>query len=78
MRTTVELPEELLRNAKERAARSRLSLSQFVQLAVRNEIERVECASSDAFELIVRGETGGRAPGPHQVHALLHDEPDDS
>lgn len=71
MRTTVDLPEELLNQAKEHALRGRLSLSQLVQRAVRHELERAEELEQRPFELVVAGQPGGSAPSPREVHELL-------
>ena len=45
MRTTVDIPEELLREAKERAARNGRTLGQVVEDALRASFQRVDAVS---------------------------------
>jgi metal-responsive CopG/Arc/MetJ family transcriptional regulator len=71
MRTTVDIPEDLLRAARERAARRGETLSEVVQLALKSHLEQAEQAGEERFELIVAGTPGGRYPASDEVHRLL-------
>ena len=63
MRTTVDIPETLLREAKERAARRGSTLGQVVEEALRATFARVDAAAEAApLELPTYGE-GGVLPG---------------
>lgn len=62
MRTTVDLPESLLAEAKERAARERRSLSAVIADALRSSFARSEQAAAAAVDLpTFKGD--GLAPG---------------
>ncbi len=62
MRTTVDFPDDLLREAKERAAREQRSLSEVVADAVRTSFARGAAAEHEPVELpTFRG--GGVQPG---------------
>ena len=62
MRTTIELPEDLLAEAKARAAREGRSLSEVVSDAVRTSFAREEKAERRPVELPTFG-GGGLQPG---------------
>lgn len=63
MRTTVDIPETLLREAKERAARRGSTLGQVVEEALRATFARSDAAAADGpVELPTYGE-GGVLPG---------------
>ena len=51
MRTTVDLPDDLLAEAKERAARQGRSLSEVVGDAVRSSFSRIAAADREPVEL---------------------------
>ena len=72
MRTTVDIPDELLRVAKERAGAQGCTLSQLVELALQAHLEAE--ATSGAFKLLVRGTSSGSYPSPTRVHELLESE----
>jgi hypothetical protein len=74
MRTTVDIPRDLLRAAKERAARQGETLSQLVQRALQAHLDAAKQASKEAFTLLEAGKPGGRYPSPSEVHRLLDDE----
>ena len=61
MRTTVDLPPELLAEAKERAARERRSLSDVVADAVRASFSRAAEGGQDPIALPTFGAGGVRA-----------------
>jgi ribbon-helix-helix CopG family protein len=61
MRTTVDLPPDLLAVAKERAAREGRSLSDVVEDAVRSSFARVAIAEREPVELPTFG-AGGLQP----------------
>lgn len=62
MRTTIDLPDDLLRSAKERAAREGRPLSEVVADAVRAGLGRAAEAAQVAAELPTFG-GGGLQPG---------------
>ena len=62
MRTTVDLPDDLLAEAKARAAREGRSLSELVADAVRSSFQRTAAADRELVELPTFGE-GGLQPG---------------
>jgi hypothetical protein len=62
MRTTVDLPDNLLSEAKERAAREGRSLSDVVTDAVRSSFARTVTAEAEAAELPTF-DGGGLQPG---------------
>jgi plasmid stability protein len=62
MRTTVDLPDDLLSEAKQRAAREGRSLSDVVRDAVRSSFARTAPAKREAVELPTF-EGGGLQPG---------------
>lgn len=74
MRTTVDIPEELLRVAKEQATRRGESLSGLVQRALRAHLDASRHTEDAPFELLVAGHPGGRVPSPAEVHRLLDEE----
>ena len=77
MRTTVDLDDELLAAARERAARRRTTLSRVVQDAVKAYLEAAPERRSEPFELITAGTSGGRYPAPEQIGELLAAEDDE-
>ncbi len=62
MRTTIDLPDDVLAEAKERAAREQRSLSEVVGDAVRSSFVRTSTAERQPVELPTFGE-GGLQPG---------------
>lgn len=62
MRTTIDLPPDLLAAAKERAAREGRSLSEVVEDAVRNSFARTAVVGREPIELPIFG-SGGLQPG---------------
>ena len=62
MRTTVDLPDDLLSEAKARAAREGRSLSEVVGDAVRSTFARASTTERQPVELVTFGE-GGLQPG---------------
>lgn len=62
MRTTVDLPDDLLTEAKERAAREGRSLSEVVGDAVRSSFSRTAAADREPVELPTFA-GGGLQPG---------------
>ena len=62
MRTTVDLPDDLLAEAKQRAAREGRSLSDVVCDAVRSSFSRAAAADREPVELPTFG-AGGLQPG---------------
>ena len=73
MRTTVDLPEDLLRVAKARAAGQRTTLSNVVAEALRAFVERPQ-GEEGPFEVLVRGQPGGPYPSPARVQELLDEQ----
>ena len=71
MRTTVDLDEEVLAAARERAAKRRTTLSRIIQDAVRAYLEAAVEQSEEPFELITAGSPGGRYPAPGELSELL-------
>jgi len=71
MRTTIDLDEELLAAARERAAKLRVTLSQVVRDAVKAYLEATPERVSEPFELITAGTPGDRYPTPQQIGELL-------
>lgn len=71
MRTTVDLPDDLLRVAKEYAVRRGESLSRVVQRALRAHLDASERSGGEGFELLVAGTPGGRAPTAEEIDRLL-------
>ena len=74
MRTTVDIPEDLLRAAKQKSARSKETLSSLVQQALRKHLEAHTHDSGGRFEVIVAGDPGGRKLSAKEIHKLLDDE----
>jgi len=62
MRTTIDLPDDLLAEAKQRAAREGRSLSDVVGDAVRSSFSRAASADREPVELPTFG-AGGLQPG---------------
>jgi hypothetical protein len=62
MRTTIDIPEDLLREAKQRATREQRSLSEVVADALRSSFARVGTTQRDPVELPTFG-GGGLQPG---------------
>ena len=62
MRTTLDLPDDLLSEAKERAARERRSLSEVVADAVRSSFRRTAAGDRQPIELPTF-DGGGLRPG---------------
>ena len=77
MRTTVDLDEELLAAARERAAEHRTTLSRLVGDAVKAYLEAAPGPDAEPFELITEGPPGGRYPSPKQIGELLAAEDDE-
>jgi hypothetical protein len=75
MRTTIDLDEELLARAKEKAARQKTTLSGLVTEAVQAYL-LVPTDAPDArrFVLVTAGRPGGTYPSPEAVAALLDEE----
>lgn len=63
MRTTIRLPDDLLRCAKARAAESGESLTTYIEHAVRDRVERPRPASEDVLPLPILTGTGWVRPG---------------
>ena len=63
MRTTVDIPEELLREAKERAARNGRTLGQVVEDALRSSFQRLDAVSDRAPVALPTFRGGGLQPG---------------
>jgi hypothetical protein len=63
MRTTISLDDDLLGEAKERAARAGRTLSQVVEDALRESFLRHDQAVRKPIKLIVSKEGGGLRPG---------------
>lgn len=62
MRTTIDLPDDLIAEAKQRAAREHRSLSEVVGDAVRSSFSRTAAADRQAVELPTF-DGGGLQPG---------------
>jgi hypothetical protein len=62
VRTTIDFPEDLLREAKQRAARERRSLSEVVTDALRSSFAQVATERREPVELPTFG-GGGLQPG---------------
>ncbi|MDQ8705753.1 hypothetical protein RCO28_25125 [Streptomyces sp. LHD-70] len=62
MRTTVDLPEDLIQDAKQRAARRRVSVSAVIEDAMRASFARDVAAARNIVKLPTYG-TGGVRPG---------------
>jgi hypothetical protein len=63
MRTTISLPDHVLAQAKRRATEEKLTLSEFVEAAVRERVLRgATSKKTQAFRLVTFGE-GGLQPG---------------
>lgn len=77
MRTTIDLDEELLAAARERAAKHRTTLSRVIGDAVKAYLEAAPEQGSEPFELITAGTSGGRYPAPKQIGELLAAEDDE-
>lgn len=71
MRTTVDIPDDVLRAAKERAARRGESLSRMVERALRSHLDQSAESGEEPFELVAAGVPGGHFPSPSEVHRLL-------
>jgi hypothetical protein len=75
VRTTIDLDEDLIARAKERAARHRTTLSGIVREAVQLYLS---CEASEGevapFVLVTAGRPGGTYPSPRRVAALLDEE----
>jgi len=63
VRTTVDIPEELLREAKERAARNGRTLGQVVEDALRSSFQRLDAVSDRAPVALPTFGGGGLQPG---------------
>lgn len=63
MRTTVDIPEELLREAKERAARGGRTLGQVVEDALRASFQRVDAVSDHGSVRLPTFRGTGLQPG---------------
>jgi hypothetical protein len=64
MRTTLSMDEQLLREAKSRAAISGVTLSAFIEQSVREKLARFkEISDNDRRPLLVFHKTGGVMPG---------------
>lgn len=74
MRTTVDVPEDLLRAAKEEALRRGETLSRVVEAALQAHLAARSTEQRRPFRLIVAGRAGGRAPSPAELHRLLEEE----
>ena len=62
MRTTVDIPDALLREAKRRAAQDGKTLGQVVEDALRSSFQRLDAAAAVPVALPTYGE-GGLLPG---------------
>ena len=62
MRTTVDIPDALLREAKRRAAQDGKTLGQVVEDALRSSFQRLDAAAAAPAALPTYGE-GGLLPG---------------
>jgi hypothetical protein len=74
MRTTVDIPDELLRTAKERAAGRGETVSRLVERALRGYLEAGSAGGDEPFVLLEAGHAGGRFPSPSEVQRLLDEE----
>lgn len=63
MRTTVDLPEDLLQEAKLRAARRRVTLSSVIEDAIRASFARDMAAAQNIVKLTSDPALGGLRPG---------------
>lgn len=62
MRTTIRLDQELLKRAKSRAQDSGKTLTQLIEDALRESLDRQEAVPNERVELITSGQ-GGLQPG---------------
>lgn len=67
VRTTVDIEDKVLERAKRRAASSGQTLGELVTAALRAHLAKREKHEDPPFELIVRGEPGGRFPSPQDI-----------
>lgn len=74
MRTTVDLPDDLLRAAREDALRRGETLSRVVAEALQAHLAGRDPGRRRPFKLIVAGVPSGRAPSPAEVYRLLDEE----
>lgn len=63
MRTTVILPDELMRQVKQDAHERQLTLTAFFERAVRRELAEVRAQQASRVELPASGGAGGLKPG---------------
>jgi hypothetical protein len=72
MRTTIDLPEPLLENAKERALEARVTLSEVVRDALLEHLAKRPVAGASEFRLCtVRGRLVGRGIDLSRTSALV-------
>lgn len=75
MRTTVDIEERLLIQARQRALGEHVSLSDIVRLALRAYLtKQADKAPSRSFRLITAGTPGGRMPSQEEIRRAQDDE----
>lgn len=74
MRTTIDLDQALLRQARKRALESHRSLSQVMEEAMRRFLREPARATRSPFRLITSGEAGAVAPTWDEIKRQVNDE----
>ncbi|OGR09541.1 MAG: hypothetical protein A2341_16650 [Deltaproteobacteria bacterium RIFOXYB12_FULL_58_9] len=73
MRTTIDLPEEILAAAKQTGLERGLTLSRVVGEALVLHLQSAK-EKDPQFELLEHGELGGKCPSPTQIYQLLDEQ----
>lgn len=76
MRTTIDLDQALLRQARKRALESHRTLSQVMEEAVRRFLRQPEATKRAPFTLITSGLPTGTAPTWDEIKRQVADEDD--
>lgn len=74
MRTTIDLDQALLRQARKRALESHRTLSQVMEEAMRRFLREPAKATRQPFRLITAGQPGGTVPTWDEIKRLTDDE----
>jgi hypothetical protein len=74
MRTTIDLDQALLRQARKRALESHRTLSQVMEEAMRRFLREPTKAVRQPFRLITGGNADGHAPTWDEIKRLTDDE----
>jgi hypothetical protein len=74
MRTTIDLDQALLRQARKRALESHRTLSQVMEEAMRRFLREPAKTARQPFRLITGGQAGGNAPTWDEIKKQINDE----